>query len=102
MPKVGWEEEGRKGHRSGAAGLQTQERPFKIPFLEGLVASTAAGWSSAWNGYFLMKLLSESPERLRTHLECSELGVLSKAYQRLPAQAQQVAHLAQIIYFPLH
>lgn len=29
MPKVGWEEEeGRKGHRSGAAGLQTHERPL--------------------------------------------------------------------------
>lgn len=61
---------------------------LSILFLEGLGANIPTGWSSAWNEYFLMNLENESPERLQTHLECSKLGVLAKAYQRLPAQAQ--------------
>lgn len=81
MARVGWEEQARQVHR---CGLQTHE----MLFLQGVVANIPAGWSSAWNGYFLMSLLSKSPGTLKTHLECSELGVLSKSYQRLPAQAQ--------------
>lgn len=52
MARVGWEQQGREGHRCAAAGLHTHE----MLFLQGLVARIPAGWSSAWNGDFLMNL----------------------------------------------
>lgn len=67
------------------------------------VSSQHASWLElCLEWLFLNEFLSERPERLKPHMECSESGVLSNAYQSVSAQAQQTMSSILIKCLAIH